>query len=269
MALKCENKRTCFTRKDGKKCLSPNAWVIFLRTNRNEFSSIREASKVYRKNFKPTLEKMIKDRTKSVSLTATQKKTLFDKTLCAHFYREMEASGKNTASNKKKVSSAMSKVLKRTSVAQTLKKMGATHTAAALAAKEQAMKKANTDVAIKEKIAEGQRRKAADIIKRAMKAHTRARRLKKEADSAKTRARGGTSSSKKRTAAKDAKRKADTLQNSAENAAKRAKTTSQAVTEAKNTAKKVAKRKIPRALAALDTSRKGGGVGKKRRKRGN
>lgn len=237
MALKCENKRTCFTRKDGKKCLSPNAWVIFLRTNKNEFSSIREASKVYRKNFKPTLEKMIKDRTKSVSLTATQKKTLFDKTLCAHFYREMEAS--------------------------------ATHTAAALSAKEQAMKKADTNVAIKEKIAERQRRKAADIIKKAMKAHTRARRLQKEADSAKTRARGSTSSSKKRTAAKDAKRKADTLQNSAKNAAKRAKTTSQAVTEAKNTAKKVAKRNIPRPVAALDTSLKGGGVGKKRRKRGN
>lgn len=272
MTLTCKKHKKCYIRKDSKKCLTPNAWVIFLRTNKDVFTSMGEASMSYRKNFKPVLENLIKAGSKDAS--AKQKKALFHKAICEYFYQQMKASGKNTASNKKKVSSGVSKVLKKNSVPKTLKMMGATHTAAALAAKEQDMKKAATNVAAKEKIAEDERRKAKDIIRRAVEAHARARLLKKEADSAKTRARGSSSSSskstasKKKTASSNAKRKADTLQNSAKNATKRVKTTSQAVTAAKDTAKKVAKRKIPRALAALDTSLIVGGVGRKRRKRG-
>ncbi|CAN0005563.1 unnamed protein product, partial [Ectocarpus sp. 6 AP-2014] len=158
----------------------------------------------------------------------------------------MKASGKNTASNKKKVSSGVSKILNKKSIPKTLKIMGARHAAAALTAKEQDMKKADADVAAKEKIAEDERRKAKDIIRRAVEAAARARLLKKEAASAKTRASNAASSSstrtttkakaakatasKKQTASNNAKRKADTLHNSAEKAIKKVKKTSHVFT---------------------------------------
>lgn len=283
MTLDCSKRKKCYTRKDNKKCLTPNAWVIFLRTNKNVFTSIGEAAMTYRTNFKPFLEKLINAGSKDTS--AKQKKALFHRAICGYFYQQMKASGKNTASNRKKVSSGVSKVLKKNSIPKTLKIMGASNAAAALAAKEQAMKKAAADVAAKEKIAAAERRKAKDIIRRAVKAAARARLLKKEAASAKTRASKATSvtrrspstakakaaksaASKKKTASNNAKRKADTLQKSAEKAIKRTEISSQSVTSAKETAAKVAKRKIPRALAALDTNLIVGGVGRKRRKRG-
>ncbi|CBN80307.1 EsV-1-218 [Ectocarpus siliculosus] len=255
MALTCKKHKNCYIRKDRKKCLTPNAWVVFLRTNKNVFTSIEEASVDYHKNFKPVLENLIKVGSKDAS--AKQKKALFHKAICEYFYHQMKASGKNTASNKKKVSSSVSKVLEQNGIPNTLKIMGATHTAAALAAKEQAMKKAAANVAAKEKTAEDQRRKAAVIIKRAVEAAARARRLKKEADSAKTR----------KTASNRAKRRADTLNDSAKDAIKRMKKTDKAVTEAKDKANKVAKRKVPRALAGLDTKLKDTGVGRKRTRR--
>ncbi|CAN0555917.1 unnamed protein product [Ectocarpus sp. 12 AP-2014] len=262
MTLTCKKHKKCYIRKDSKKCLTPNAWVIFLRTNKNVFASIGEAAMTYRKSFKPVLENLIKAGSKDAS--AKQKKALFHRAICEYFYQQMKASGKNTASNKKKVSSGVSKVLKKNSIPKTLKIMGARHSAAALAAKEQAMKKADADVAAKEKIAENERRKAKDIIRRAVVAAARARLLKKEAASAKTRASNATS---KKTASSNAKRKADTLHSSAQKAIKRVKRASQAVTSAKETADKVAKKKVPRALAALDTTLISSGVGRKRRKR--
>ncbi|AAK14632.1 unnamed protein product [Ectocarpus sp. 4 AP-2014] len=278
MTLTCKTHKKCYTRKDSKKCLTPNAWVVFLRTNKNVFTSRGEASETYRKKFKPVLENLIEAGSKDAS--AKQKKALFHKAVCEYFYAQMKASGKNTAVNKKKVSSGVSKVLEKNSIPKTLKIMGAKHVAAALAAKEQAMKKADASVAAKEKIAEAERRKAKDIIRRAIEAAARARLLKKEAASAKTRTSSSSSTrtttkakeakataSKKKTAFNKAKTKADTLQNSAEKAIKKMKITSQAVTSAKDTADKVAKRKIPRALAALDTSLIISGVGRKRRKR--
>lgn len=279
MTITCKKHKQCYLRKDSKKCLTPNAWVIFLRTHKNVFTSIGEASMTYRKNFKPVLENLIK--AASTDASAKQKKALFHRAICEYFYQQMKASGKNTASNKKKVSSGVSKVLKKNSIPKTLKIMGARHAAAALSAKEQAMKKADANVAAKEKIAEAERRKAKDIIRRAVEAAARARLLKKEAAAAKTRRSPSSSTrtttrakaskstaSKKQTASNNAKRKADTLHNSAEKAIKRVKQTSQAVTSAKETADKVAKRKIPRALAALDTSLIVSDVGRKRRKRG-
>ncbi|CAN0254616.1 unnamed protein product [Ectocarpus sp. 6 AP-2014] len=267
MTITCKKHKKCYIRKDSKKCLTPNSWVVFLRTNKDVFNSMEEASMAYRKNFKPVIENLIKAGSKDLS--AKQKKALFHKAICEYFYQQMKASGKNTASNKKKVSSGVSKVLKKNSIPKTLEIMGATRTAAALAAKEQAMKKAAANVAAKEKTAEDQRRKAAVIIKRAVEAAARARRLKKEADSAKTSSSSSKSTaSKKKTASISAKRKADTLNDSAKDAIKRMKKTDKAVTAAKDTAAKVAKRKIPRALAGLDTKLKDTGVGRKRTRRG-
>lgn len=271
MTLTSKKHQKCYIRKDSKKYLAPNAWVISLRTKKNVFTSVGEAVMTYRKSFKPVLENLIKAGSKNAS--AKQKKALFHRAICEYFYQQMKASGKNTASNKKKVSSGVSKVLKKNSIPKTLKIMGARHSAAALAAKEQAMKKADADVAAKEKIAQDERRKAKDIIRRAVEAAARARLLKKEAASAKIRASKATSvtrrspssttrtttktkaakstASTKNTASNNAKRKADTLQRSAEKAIKRVKRASQAVMSARQTADKVAKRKVPRAFAVL------------------
>ncbi|CAM9766356.1 unnamed protein product [Ectocarpus sp. 8 AP-2014] len=288
MTQTCKKHKKCYMRKDGKKCLTPNAWIIFLRTHKKVFSSIGEASMSYRNNFKPVLQDLIK--VGSGDTSPKQKKALFHKTLCTYFYQQMKASGKNTAGNKKRVSSGVSNVLKKNSIPKTLQIMGAKHAASALAAKEQAVRKAADNVAAKEKIAEKERRAAKDIIRRTVEAAARARLLKKEAAAAKTKASRATSVTtrsssastrtttkakaakstalKKKTASNKASRKADTLQNSAEKAIKRVTRSSQAVTSAKETAARVAKRKIPRALAALDTDLVASGVAHKRRKRG-
>lgn len=280
MPLICKKSAKCYIRKDKKRCLAPNGWIVFLRTNKNTFSSSGEASIEYQKNFKPFVLKLVSLGSKNKSLK--KMKEDYHKAICNYFYDQMKGSGKSTTSNKKKVRAGVSKILKENSIPKTLEIMGAKHIASALAAKEKAVKKADAEVAAKEKTVELAKAKAANIIKQALRSAIRARKLKREAASAKTKAVKTKSKSKspsackaaKSTAAKKkkdfsaAKRKADRLQNSAENAKKKVKTATKAVVSAKKTATKAAKRKVPRALAGLDTSLIISDVGKKRRKRG-
>lgn len=80
MALTCKEQNKCYTRKDIKKCLASNAWIILLRTHENVFTSIGEASMTYRKNFNPVLENLIKAGPKDAS---ARQKRLFSTELYA------------------------------------------------------------------------------------------------------------------------------------------------------------------------------------------
>lgn len=233
----------------------------------------------YQKEFKPFLLKVIREASKNQNLKQT--KAAYHKAICEYFYGQMKGSGKNTTSNKKKVSNGVSKILKENSIPKTLEIMGARHIASAVAAKEKDVKKADADVAAKKKTEDASKVRAANMFKKAWKSRIRARKLGREAASAKTKAVQATSKSKsspaskaaKSTAAKkekafsEAKRKADTLKNSSENAKKKLKTATDAVVSAKKTATKVANRKVPRALARLDTNLILSDVSNKRRRR--
>lgn len=52
MAWTCWKHPKCCTRKDGKKCLAPDPWTIFLRTNTKKYQAIRAASEARQKSLK-------------------------------------------------------------------------------------------------------------------------------------------------------------------------------------------------------------------------
>lgn len=279
MPQNCKKRPKCYLRKDKKKCLTPNGWIVFLRTSKGDFSSIGEASLEYQKKFKPLLIKLIAEGNKNRTVKET--KARYRKAVCNFFYDQMKGSGRNTATNRKKVSAGVSKILKENSIPKTLEIMGAKNTAAALAAKEKAVKKADAKVAAKKKTAELAKAKASDVIKKAIRAAIRAKKLMKEASDAKTTATKSKSRSsspsasnsakstaaKKKTASKKATQQADTLLKSAEKASKESKTASQAVEAAKKEAKKKKDKKVKRQMALLDTTLILGGRGARRRGR--
>ncbi|CAN0209798.1 unnamed protein product, partial [Ectocarpus sp. 4 AP-2014] len=48
----CRGKAKCYKTKDKKNCLTPNPWIVFLRTHKDRFHSIGEASKYNKIIFK-------------------------------------------------------------------------------------------------------------------------------------------------------------------------------------------------------------------------
>lgn len=292
----CKGKTKCYQTKNKKKCMKPNPWLIYLRTNKAQFKSIGEYSKHYRTIFRPQLKAKMLTISGDYS-TDKQKKQAMHNLLCRQFYKHMKTDRKNAA-RKKKLSSDVAKLLKKHSIPKTLALIAGKKTAEAAAAKSKAKKKAAADVAAKKRVAETKKKMAAFIIKKALLAKARAVRLEKEAKrakkavkSAKTKAskakptpsrsrktpkrssgrgtksrapksapqtdavkRAKATAAKKAKTAVSAKKKVKTLQKSADKAVKKVKTAEKAVASAKKTQTKVAKKKIPRALAGLESN---------------
>lgn len=99
--------RRCYTRKDGKKCLTPNLWIIFLRTHKNDFKSVAAASDHYKKKFRPFLQARIKK--EMVNKPKKDEKLVYRKVLCTFFYNEMKKKGVKMPANKKKITAACPK----------------------------------------------------------------------------------------------------------------------------------------------------------------
>ncbi|CAM9812079.1 unnamed protein product [Pylaiella littoralis] len=256
MSTRCAKTKKCYTRKDGKKCMYPNPWIIFLRTTKHP--SVKAASASYQKGFKPTLIRLIKEASKK-DRTAQQIKAIYHKQVCKYFYDAMKASGTSTPSTRKKVSSSVSKMLKKNSVPKTLAIMGAKKVADALSAKEEAEKKAAKKIADKEKAMESAKRKAAAILRQYVRAAARERVLKKEAAAAaaaaskprvtRSKSAAAAASSKRVTRSK-AKKKTDSLKDQQTRAAKRVRFAKEAVNDARKSADKI-NQKQQRALKRL------------------
>lgn len=290
---KCRGKKKCYQTKDKKKCSTPNAWVIFLRSIKGDGLSLKDASKYYNFVFKPQLtRKMIA--IAGADATLAKQKAAMHKLICRQFYKNLKIERKN-----KKISKGVASILKKNSISQTLAQAGAKKAAAALLKKEKDKKKAAADVAAKEKAVKEAKRKAASVIKRALQANMRAKKLAREASEAAKKvvgAKRGRSSSgsgstgakkarassrgvkriqafdyntraqKKARAASDAQKKADKLKTSVTNANKKVKVAGKAHAKAKKTKQLVTKRKLPRAVTALNSTLKGQTVTGKRRR---
>lgn len=289
----CKGSTKCYQTKK-KKCMKPNAWLIFLRANKHNFKTIGQASKKYRDVFRPEMKKKALKIAGEYS-TDRQKKEAMHNLLCRTFYKNLKKE-KKTAVTKKKLSKDVAKILKTNSIPKTLVIIVGKKTADAVVAKKKATDKAAADVAAKKRVAETKKKMAAMIIKKALLARGRAKKLEREAIQAKVRAnwaakaanynapkarrssgsttrasarQSKTTAQKRASAASAAKRKADTLEKSADKAAKKVKTAEKAVVSAKKTQSKVAKKKIPRALAGLQNNlimSSSGGRGKRRRR---
>ncbi len=268
--VSCKKKAKCYKTK-GKKCRTPNAWLVFLRTHKDVFYAGGAASDYYRKSFRPILDKwLVKLRSK---YTVTRAKELYRKKLCKYFYDTMKAIGTDTPTNKKKVSSGVTKLLKNNSVPDALSMMGAKKAAAAVSAKEKAQQKADAELVAKQKIAAFVKKRAGRAIGKYLLAAARAKRLKREADAAKSKAATsrrsptgssssrksppasrGSAAKKKVEAAQSAKRKADAMGAVAKVARESVKNAEQDVAEAKKKKQKV--KKAPLAVSRLTTGLK-------------
>lgn len=295
MNVVCKGKTKCYQTKDKKKCLKPNPWLIFLRSHKGQFKTIKEFSRQYRSVFMPGMRAIVIKIADDKNLAEHQKKGAMHNLLCRYFYKFMKRERK-TAGAKKKLSADVAKLVKKNSVNKTLALIAGKKIADAMVARHRAKKKAAADVAAKKRVAETKRKMAALIIKKALLARAKAKKLDKEAKAAKAKAeeksalviqravkraragrRSGSGRGTKRrasatasertsakkakvtaenrtSAASSAKRKADTLQKNADKAVEKAKTAEKAVVSAKKTETKAAKKKIPRALAGLQSN---------------
>ena len=200
--VNCRGKTKCYRSSDKKKCSTPNAWVIFLRSVKGDGLTVKEAARYYQHVFKPQLiRKLIAIAGENAPLK--KQKAEYHKLICKKFYETMKAENGAKSAQKKKLSSGVAKILKKNSIPETLASIGAKKAAAALKKKEAAIKKAAADVAAKEKAVREQQRKAASVIKKALVANVKAKKLareaadakKKEAADAKKRSRSSSSSS--------------------------------------------------------------------------
>jgi hypothetical protein len=265
----CKEKAKCYQTQK-KKCRTPNAWVVFLRTHKNLFKG-GEASKYYKKSFRPVLDKWM--RGLSNKYTVKRAKELYRKKLCKYFYETMKAVGTDTPSNKKKVSSGVTKLLKNNSVPKALSMMGAKEAAAAVSAKEKAQQKAAAELVAAQKIAAFVKKRAGRVISKHLLAAARAKKLRREAAAAKSKAAvsrrsparssssrktpaaSSGSVSKKVEVAQSAKRKADAMGAVARVARESVKNAEQDVAEAKKKKQKVDKQRL--AVSRLATGLKG------------
>lgn len=134
--------------------------------------------------------------------------------------------------------------------------------------------KADADVIAKEKALKDAKRNAALVLKTALRPNVLARKKKRDAEKAKARSSAGAirkaataqavptkrakrlakSANAASSAAKTAKRKSDTLKTDVTRVKRKVKIADKALASAKKTKARVAKKKLPRALAALDTN---------------
>lgn len=267
----CKKKAKCYqTQKN--KCRTPNAWLVFLRTHKNVFYAGKEASEYYKKSFRPILNKWMREL--SNKYTMKRAKELYRKKLCKYFYKTMKAIGTDTPTNKKKVSSGVTKLLKNNSVPKALSMMGAKEAAAAVAAKEKAQQKAAAELAAKEKVAAFVKNKLGRVTSKHLLAVARAKKLKREAAAAKSKAAAvrrsparmsssrktpvvsSGSVAKKAEVAQSAKRKADAMGVVAKVARESMRNAEQDVAEAKKKKQKVNQQKL--AVSRLVTDLKKG-----------
>lgn len=216
-------------------------------------------------------------------LSTKRMKAEYRKHICAYFYKHMESSRKNTPANKKKLSSGVTKLLKKNSIPETLAAMGAKKEAAAMVAKQQASAKLAKQAESAKKAVKEQERKAAAIIRRVTAAAARARVESKKnkaavANEKKVRFRSSkrksppsvVAAASKRTrvtraSAAAAKRKVDFLQNRASTESKRLRLAKISLTSIEKKNARGTKRKG--IAGRLDTTLKMGKVSWKRTRR--
>lgn len=229
MAKTCRKHKKCYIRKDGKKCLAPNPWIIFLRTSKRKYPTSAAASKAYQKSFKPVLLNLIKEASKN--RTTNQIKAVYHKQICKYFYDSMKASGTSTIPKKKKVSSSVAKILKKNSVPKTLAIMGAKKQATQMAAKQKAVKQASARVEAKKKAAEVAKIRARAIRRLFVRAAAKEKVLRKEAEAASAKVAKARSTGTKRKASSSSR----------SSSSKRVKTASKSAEKKKSAAKKAKK----------------------------
>lgn len=289
MALSCKRTANCYLSKDKKKCLKPNAWIVFLRTHKNHFRSVKDAAKIYNTDFKVRmLAQMVRAADKQ-KVTDSQNKIIFRNIICNYFYKQMKLNG-----SMPQVKRGVTKLLKKNSVLKTLSLMGGKKAAVAIASKEKAVKKAEDNVEAKKDTVEKKKREMTQEKKKAATAEKKAKSLEKDATAAKAKVAaaktarkaksfGGYSSNKvvptpnkvkslgqtasnKAEIARVAKRKASAAKDSAQSAAKKVKTAEKAVVVAKKTVT-VVNKKRKREVDNLKDGFLGGTVRGPRRKR--
>lgn len=180
--VNCRGKAKCYRTKDKKSCRTPNPWIVFLRTHKNMFRSIGEASRYYELWFKPDLlNKLIMVAGKNA--TEKKKKQVYKTLICDYCYKNLKYAG-----NRTKMSSGVAKILKKHTIPETLALIGAKKASSALLKREKEKKKAEADVAAKKADAEKKKSAAANLIKKALQANVRAKALQREAAAAQARA---------------------------------------------------------------------------------
>lgn len=108
-------------------------------------------------------------------LSTKRMKAEYRKHICAYFYKHMESSRKYTPANKKKLSSGVTKLLKKNSIPETLAAMGAKKEAAAMVAKPKDSAKLAKQAESANKAVKEQERKAAAVVRRVTAAAARVR----------------------------------------------------------------------------------------------
>lgn len=119
-------------------------------------------------------------------LTEKKKKEAMHNLLYRQFYKNMKKERKTTAA-KKNLSTDVAKLLKKNGIPKTLALIAGKKVADAVAAKQKATEKAAAVVASRKRVAETIKKMAAFIIKKALLARARAKKLDKEAKVAKPR----------------------------------------------------------------------------------
>lgn len=265
MTTRCKkNAYTCHATKNGKRCMKPNPWLVFLSGNKKRFKSITQASESYRKVFKPKLLQALIDIAAKDSSVGTKKKD-FQRLLCKHMFTRTNTGVITNWKSKANLSRDVATVLNKNSIPRTLEIIGAKQAAKAVVRKQAAVKKAGITVAQKKKVAEMIKRREDRLKKEALEALRKNREKKASAKAAlkkaeKAKADADTSAKRQREAdrikrwyqaLKKAEKKEKTVNSKVEKAVEKTKDAKEDVAEAKKAKAKVVKAKIPRALARL------------------
>ncbi|CAN0589054.1 unnamed protein product, partial [Laminaria digitata] len=84
MVVNCRGLNKCYQTMDKKKCSTPNAWVIFLRSVKGEGLKVKEAARYYQHVFKPQLiRKLIAIAGENAPLK--KQKAAYHKLICKKF----------------------------------------------------------------------------------------------------------------------------------------------------------------------------------------
>lgn len=290
MALSCKRTAKCYLSKDGTKCTKPNAWIVFLRTHKNEFKTRKDLSKFYRTNFKVKMKAQMIRAAEKQNATEKQKKVIFQKIICNFFYKEIKH-----RENMPVIKRGVAKLVQKNSVRKTLSLVAGKKVVNAIVAKNKAVEKADDKVQDKKDTVEKNRREMTAAKKKAASEARKAKNLEKFASDAKAKAEGAKKASRARslgarssnkvvptpkrvkslgkTASKKAeiyrvsKRKASSSQEKVRTAAKKVKTAEKALVSAKKNATAV-KKKRKRALDQLKDGLGGVVTGPRRKRRG-
>ena len=59
MADKCKSATHCYLTKNSRKCVKPNAWVVFLRTHKGMYANKEDMLAEYKADFQVKMEKRL------------------------------------------------------------------------------------------------------------------------------------------------------------------------------------------------------------------